>query len=172
VAFTVTADSFPSLVRREFAYLVDDFSCLIQEKLYGAEPFSDGVIDFWCDKVVVSVELDRFDVIVSIRPPSEPEIARIGLQTAVAYLTKHTVTKIIDKTAAPSEYEAGIKYQIVTYAALMREYCAPVFRETFTEWLAMMQLALREMQEDYKRLTGKSLPSNEPFTAYVKAKSQ
>src|SRR6266540_3109844 len=75
VAFTVTADSFPSLVRREFAYLVDDFSCSVQEKLYGAEPFSDGVIEFWCDKVVISVQLDRFDVIVSIRPPSEPLVS-------------------------------------------------------------------------------------------------
>jgi hypothetical protein len=166
----MTDKTFSALVRQEFGYLVDDFEFSVEENLYGLEPFSDGTVEFSSGKVVVEVQLDRFDVMVSIGPASEPKVARVGLQTAVAYLTRGKIATIIDKAAALHDYQASINYQVTQYPSVLRHECTPLSQPSFNEWFSLIKFRLEGMQADYKRLTGKDLPIDERLTAYVRAK--
>lgn len=165
-------ESFPNLVRREFAYLVDNFGFSVQEKLYGSEPFDDGIIELSSSHAVVSVQLDRGDVLVLVGPASEPTVARVSINTVVEYLTHEQVKDAVALPEMPRGYEARIRYQITQYAAAIRQYCGPIFQEDFSDWLALSKLALKRMQEQYKHWTGKNLPGNDRLTAYVRAKSK
>jgi hypothetical protein len=160
------------LVRRRFAYLVDQHGFSIREQLLGPKPFDDAVIEFSSDHTLVSTRLDRGDVLVNVGPPMEPEVARVSLVMAVAYFTGGRITSIAAPASLPGDYEQRINHRVAAHSEALRQFCQPLLTGEFRDWLALSRFALKNIQDDYQRMTGKRLPDNINLATYVRAKSK
>jgi hypothetical protein len=150
---------------------VRDYDFSVVEELYGPEPFSDGLVEFRSEHAIVSIRLDRGDVLIRIGPIAEPEIARVSIQTAAEALSQGKVKAIIAPREMPNNFEERIDFQLAKYASALRQYCEPILRADFSDWLSLNRFALEKMQKEYRALTGQSLPDNERLTTYVRSKS-
>lgn len=163
--------NFPRLVRKYFSYLENTYGFhSVNEHMYGSEPFSDGIIEFQSATTVVTVQKDRWDVFVNIRPSSEPEIAELSINIIVDFLTNEKEIYLEKYPKAPSSIETRVDYQLITYAELLKKYGVPLLRGDFSWWLDACKYFLKRMQDHYRSHTGKELPENERFTMYVKSK--
>lgn len=150
--------TFSELVRRHFKYLIDEYGFAVKERIYGSEPFSDGLIEFWSDRTVVVIQLDRFDLMISLGPATAPESVRLGLERVIGFLVHDTQTFHLSLPASPISRQEIIEVGLTQYAPALRRYCDSILRGDLSWWPAACQYTVKALQTEYRTLTGLELP--------------
>jgi hypothetical protein len=165
--------TFAELVRWHFKYLTDEYGFSVKEKLYGSEPFSDGIIEFQSSATVVVVQLDRFDLMISIGPSAESEAARLGLSRVIEFLTQGTQTFRLNFPAPPISSENSVESGLAQYAPALRQYCDAALRGDLSWWPDACKYAVKAMQDEYRSLTGLELPqaAYQSYTRYIQSEA-
>jgi len=166
--------TFSELVRRHLKYLTDEYGFSVKERLYGSEPFSDGIIEFWSSATVVVVQLDRFDLMISIGPSVESEVVRLGLPRVIEFLAQGTQTFRLNFPASPTSSEEIVESGLAQYAPVLRQHCDSVLRGDLSWWPDACKYAVKAMQDEYRSLTGLELPQEayQSLTRYIQSKAQ
>ena len=81
------SELFSSLTKHYFGYLVDEYKFQIIRE-YDALNFYDGSTEFKSLMTIVVVSLEKGRTFLLIGPVSEPEIARLSLESIIDYLTQ------------------------------------------------------------------------------------
>ena len=150
--------TFSESVKWHFKYLIDEYGFAVKERLYGSGPFSDGLIEFWSDTTVVVIQLDRFDLMISLGPATEPESVRLGLERVIGFLMHDTPTLRLSLPTAPVSRQEIIEVGLTQYAPALRRYCDSILRGDLSWWPAACQYTMKALQTEYRALTGLELP--------------
>jgi hypothetical protein len=151
-------NTFSQMIRKHFEYLINEYHFSIREEYYGSEPFGDALIEFWSSTTIVSIRLDRLDIIVLIGPFGEEEAARLSLEVIIDFLTHGEIKLLNTSVNSRESFESRIEFLLKRYAYLLRQYCDPILRGDFSIWLDALRYFITIMQNNYRSLTGLDLP--------------
>lgn len=169
----MSAQSFSSLARQQFKFLVSDYGFAASERLYGTEPFSGGEIEFRSLTTIVIIVLDRGEVRAQVGPTEEPEIGQLSLIRIVEYFSQGKDQSLLLQDYKPVlELPDFVKWRLSLIASALLRYCGAFLHGDFSEWLMIQKWFLNEMRAHYRALTGRELSEEEPFTSYLRSKEK
>jgi hypothetical protein len=150
-------NSFSLLVRKKLDYLISQYKYSFREELHSTEPFGDCLIEFWSSKTIVSIRLDRMDIVLLLGPLGEVESARLSLEVLVDFMTSRKKQFTAANFDFHGSFEERIEFHLERYASILREYCDPFLRGDFSLWIDALKYYVNYMRNYYCKLTGSEL---------------
>lgn len=167
-------NSFSLLVRKHFDYLISEYKYSFREILSSTKPFGDSLVEFSSSKTIVSIRLDRMDIILLLGPLGEVETARLSLEVLVDFLTSGKEQFTLLGFDFEGSFEERIEFSLIRYASKLREYCDPFLRGDFSLWLDVLKYYIIHMRKYYRKLTGSELlpEAYEHIEEYIRLKER
>ncbi len=164
---------FSELVGRYFWFLTDEYGFTKTESRYGSEPFSDGMIEFRSPTTIIIIRLNRGEIIEQIGPILEPEIGWLSIAKVAEFLTQGRDTSLVDVSKRMEyDFESWIGYRLSNYAIALRKYCDAFLRGDFARWFEIQKWFLKQMEDEYRSMTGLEFPQNQRYVLYIKQKEK
>jgi hypothetical protein len=147
---------FPTLVKKYFHYLEEDFHYSIVEKLSNINP-NYGAIEFRSVRTVLRVirQEDRpTDVVyIIIRPLDAPD--EIGMSLKIIVDALEIGVDLPDDHTPPQLFEDITK----EYAEIVSKYCTEFIKGDFSRWNLILRYYIENKRNWYKSVLGEELPT-------------
>jgi hypothetical protein len=165
-------NKFVVMVRRYFSFLIREYGYSTREEIYSHESLGDALVEFWSPATLVSIRLDRFDIILLMGPFGEEKVARLSPEILIDFLTAGKNKLLEGHVESGGNLESKLEFELIRYAKVLREYCDPILRGDFSMWLDALKFFIRKMQKDYHSWSGLDLPVEvyKPIEDYIKTK--
>ena len=163
------SESFSSLVKQYFGYLIDEYNFQIKRE-YDSFNFNNSSVEFHSPMTIVVVTLERGATFVLIGPSSEPEIARLSLESIIDFLSQGRDTDLIDTKDTIGNIRLQTEYCLSRYATLLQNYGDSVLRGDFSWWVDACKYTLAKIHDTYRSLTSEEPPKDDPLAEYIKIK--
>lgn len=150
--------TFAERVKKHFNYLIDDYGFSVVAEKYDPEAFGNSLVDFQSRTTAVRVLLDKGQVLIDIRPLTDPQSSWFNLASVVEFLAPEADEPVYIFPESWDDYYDMIDWQVSRVARVLRKYCAPVLQGEFSQWREMDERRSKSAEKGYRALTGRDFP--------------
>ncbi len=146
--------SFIELVKKHFGYLVEKYGFAVVAERYDPEIFGNGLVRFQSPSVIITVVLDRGQVLTDVQPYPEILGREFGLGTIIEFLAPEVSEPVYVFPDEWDDYWAMIEWQTARVACMLSRHCVSLLAGRFSEWEELNNIRKVQALNKYRALTG------------------
>jgi len=152
-------ENFFDLVKQNFEYLLKEYGYSITTSNLSSDILDYGIVEYRTNKAIISIQLDRNDVIIILGPINEPEIVWLSIENVVNYLNFINNESFIDLcNDFDNNTEFRMKTRISKCAKVLKDSCQNFLIGDFSQWPEICKFTLKNIKDIYFAKTGEPLP--------------
>jgi len=164
--------AFAEQVKHEFWYLPTEYGFSVTETIHEGERFGKALVQFQSPTTIVIMQRDWRDIFSHIGPTTEPEIGWLSIDVLVNFITRGK-DKLLTEGYQQSPYTPeGMAERIGRYSIALHKYCDRFLRGDFSQWFEIQKWFLKQMEDEYRSVTGLEFPQNQRYVLYIKQKAK
>ncbi len=151
-------NAFFEAVEKEFAFLLDEYGFHIYQETYFPEKMGNASVLFTSDHTVISIILDRSQVLSKIGKRSKPSNEWFEITDIVRFFSSDEDMDVYQFSKKNPYDVPSVENQVLRLAKLIRRYCEPVLRGDFSKEEEIKKIEIKRvsaMKNHFKELSKK-----------------